>query len=110
MLVEDFRFAFTGGEQFEHSANIGAGPTVSQLSVAERAGAAFAEEIIALRIERSSRIEEFDVANALTHRRAAFEDERCVATPGQEIRRDEPARSRADYHGPMPQWLCAVVR
>ena len=48
MVVEDRRLALALGEQFEHAAHVGAGAAAGELAVAERAGAAFAEQVVAL--------------------------------------------------------------
>ena len=92
-----------------HSANssstrhhVRPGAAAGQLAVGEGAGAALAEEVVALGVERRRRRR-----TAFTSRmrsftsRAAFEHERPVAVPRQEVRADQPARPGADDHRPV---------
>src|SRR5262249_42752993 len=55
-----------------------------QLAVAERPGAAFAEEIVALRQQSAAAMKRFDVAHALVHARAALEHERLESLSRQD--------------------------
>src|SRR5262249_32654279 len=63
ILVQDRWLALANGKQFKDAANIRSRATAGQLAVAERAGAPFAEEIVAFRIERSAGVESMDIMN-----------------------------------------------
>ena len=77
MVVEDARFArllaFVLREDFEHANHVRPGAATGELAIAERAGAAFAEEVVALRLEFAALVKGLHVADALRDRRAAFE-------------------------------------
>ena len=96
-VVEDRRLALALGEQFQDAAHIGAAAATGQFAVAEGAGAALAEKVIALRIERAALVEGADIADALAHRSAALQDQRPIALLRQEIRRHQAAGTGADH-------------
>ena len=107
VVVEDGRLArllaLALGEQFQHAQHVRPGAAAGQLAVGERAGAALAEEVVALGVERPAVVEGLHVADAVVDARAAFEHDRPVAVLGEEVRADEPARPGADDHGPVRQ-------
>ena len=109
-IVEDRRLPLALGEQFEHAAHVRPGAAAGQLAVAEGAGSAFAEEVVALRIERAALVEGADVADAVAHRSAALEHERPITLLRQEVRRDQAARPGADDDRPMLQRLASRRR
>src|SRR5689334_4124878 len=108
IIVEDRRLALARGEQLQDAAYVRPAGTAGQFAVAERAGPAFAEKIVALRLEGAARVEACHITDALPHRRPAFEDERPITLLGEKITRDQPRRPGADDDGPMLQGLRAV--
>ena len=103
LLVEDRRLAVAIGQDLEDLEDVGAGHARGELAVAESAGSPFAEEVIALRIERPALVEAADVGDALLHGPAALEDQRVVAVLGQKIAGDQTGGAGADDDGPMSQ-------
>ncbi len=103
MLVENRRLALALGEQFEHALNVRAAAAAGEFAIAEGAGAAFAEEIIAFGMECAAGVELFDVADPLVDRRAALQHERTVALLRQKIGGHQSARPGADHHRAMAQ-------
>src|SRR5215475_14423046 len=110
VVIDDGRLALAGGKKLQHTAQLRPRAAARQLAVAEGAGAAFAKEIVAFRIERSAGIEGMNVADALTHRRSALEHERLVSLLSEEIAGDESCGAGADNHGAMPKRLSAERR
>ncbi len=102
-FVDDRRLALAVGEQLQNAANVGAGVAVGQFAVAEGAGAAFAEKVVALGVVWAALVEGADVADAVAHRPAALQHQRPIALLGQEVRRHETARSGADHHRAITQ-------
>src|SRR4029434_1799590 len=99
VVVDDGRLALAGGKELQYTAQLRPRAAAGQLAVAEGAGAAFAKQIVAFRIERAARIESMDVADALTYRWSALEHERLVSLLSEEIAGDESCWAGADNHG-----------
>ena len=89
------------GEDLEDAADVGAGAAAGQLAVAERARASFAEEVVALGVERPAGVEPADVGDAVLDRAAAFEDQGAIAVLGEQIAGEQPRGAGADDHGPV---------
>ena len=78
------------------------GATAGELAVAERAGSAFAEEVVAFGIDRAAGVKCADVGHAVFNVATAFEHERTIARRREEIAREQPRRPGvADDDGPM---------
>jgi hypothetical protein len=103
VLVQDRRLALALREEFQDALHVRSGTAGSQFAIAERAGAAFAEQVVALRVERAAGIERLNVADAVANGRSAFEHQRGIPAFGEEIRRRQPARAGTDYNWPMKQ-------
>ena len=103
LLVDDRGLAVALGEDFQDAEHVGAGAPAGQLAVAEGARPPFAEEVVALGVERPARVEPADVGDAVLDLAAALEDERPVAVAGEEVAGEEPRGARPDDHGAMPQ-------
>ena len=54
-------------------------------------------------MKRAAGVEAFDVADAVVHLGAAFEQDRAVAVEGEEVGTDEPAGTGADHNGSFGQ-------
>ena len=80
VLVEDRRLAVALGEDFEDALDVGPGAAAGQLAVAERARPPFAEEVVALGVERPAGVEPADVGDAVLDLAAPLQDERPVAS------------------------------
>ena len=98
VLVDDRRPAVALGEDFEDVGHVGAGAAGRELAVAERPGAAFAEEVIAFGIERAVLIESADVGDAILDGAAALEDQRLIPGARQQIAGEEAGGAGADDH------------
>ena len=103
IIIKDGWLPLALGEQFEHPANIRPRRAAGEFAVAEGPRPAFAEKIVALRIEGAAAVEGLHVADALMNGRAALEDERHVAVLGQKETGREPGRAGTDDDGAMPQ-------
>ena len=95
--------ALAVGKELQDPHHIGAGVSAGEFAVAERAGAALAEEVVALRFEVAAIVEGFDVPDAFVHRGSSFKDERLVAHLGQEVTGHETRRAATDDHRSVPQ-------
>ena len=105
MIVEDRRLAFALGEDLQDAAARRARCAAGQLAVAERAGAPFAEQVIAFGIVRPAVVEGGHVADPLADGLAAFEHQRPIASLGEKIGREGPGRPRADDDRSLSQWF-----
>ena len=106
MVVEDRRLALALGEAASSTRRT-SGPRAAagELAVAERAGAPFAEQVVALGIVRAAGVEGPHVGDALADRAAAFEHQRPITLLGQKVGGDHAGRARADDHRAIRQGL-----
>ena len=74
--------------------DVGAGAPRGQLAVAERAGAPLAEQVVALRVERSACVEPADVGDPVLDGPAPLEDQRPITLLGQQVAGDQAGRAR----------------
>src|SRR5262249_56795033 len=84
VVVQDRRLALALREQLQDAAHVRPGAAAGELAVAERAGAALAEEVVALGVERAAFVEGAHVADAAADGRGAFEHQRGGPPPGPE--------------------------
>src|SRR5205823_1336561 len=102
-VVQHRWLAFAFGEELQHAPHVRAAATVGELAVAEGAGTALAEEIIALRIVRPARIKGAHVTDAIAHRPAALQHQRPIALFREKVRCRQSTRTGADDDGSLPQ-------
>ena len=92
VVVHDARLArllpFALGEKFEYPRDIRPRSPAREFAIGERARAAFAEQVIAVRIETATRIERLHIADAVVDFRTAFEHDRLVAMFREKVRRE----------------------
>src|SRR5205807_5803106 len=100
IFIKNGRFALAFREKLEHAANIRPGAAAGKLTVAECAGPAFAEQIVALGIERTAGVESTNVVDPIPHRLAALQHQWAVTALCQEIGCHQTSRPRADDDRP----------
>ena len=83
-------------ESLEQEAGAGILDPGVELAVRIGAGAALAEEVVALRVELAAGLEGGDVGLALVHGLAAFEHQHLAAVHGQQVGSHEAGRTAAD--------------
>jgi hypothetical protein len=93
------------GEDFEDTTDVGAGVATRELAVAERPCAAFAEEIVALGIDRTTLVEGSDVGDSVFDVASTFENERLITGRRQKVAREESGRPGTDHDRPVPHRL-----
>ncbi len=107
MIVNDRRLSLALGEHLEHAADVRAARAAGELAVAERAGSAFAKQVIALRVVRPAGVEGVHVANPLAHRLAALEHQRPITLLGQKVGGEHARRPGTHDDGPLAERLVA---
>ena len=107
VLVDDRRPAVALGEDLQDAGDIGARAAGGELAVAEGAGPAFAEEVIAFGIERPVLIESAYVGDAILDGAAALEDQGSIPVMRQQIAGEQAGGPGADDHGAMSQRIRA---
>ena len=111
VLVDDRRLAVAVGEDFEDAAGRrGRCSRLVSLPSLNVPAPPFAEEVVALGVERAARVEPADVGDAVLDLAAAFEDQRAVAVQGEQVAGEQPRGARADDHGAMLRGARAPAR
>ncbi len=90
-------------QDLQDAKDIGTGAAGGELAVTERAGSPFAEEVVALGVERPVLVEPADVGDPILDGPAPLEDQWPESRFGQEVSGEQAGRTRADDHRPMPE-------
>ena len=92
------------GDDLQDSPDVGPGAPARELAVAERPCPPFAEEIIALRVDRPPLVEPADVGHAVLDLAPSLQDQRAGSRASASmIAGEQPGRPRADDDGAILQ-------
>ena len=89
------------GEQFQDAQHVRPGAAAGQLAVGERAGAALAEEVVALGVERPAGVEALHVADAVVHLACRVRARAAGSRAAPGSTRTRARRAGADDHRPV---------
>src|SRR5262245_45355110 len=103
MLIDDRWPTLTRGDDPQHFTNIRPARAACKLSVPERPGAPFTEQVIALRIQCSARFKLAHVTTASAYLFASFENQGQISVHCHQPRGKETRRPGTNYSGTVYQ-------